>query len=77
MSSQVLLNGEMVDGITIDPRKHLFMGMFREPGPPISNGTWDFYQCSCGLALWSVRVCAEHWRLGHMDIPQYVDIKIG
>ena len=70
----VYLNGEMVEEETINPSKHKFIGMFRNPQTPISNGMWDVYICPCRQHLWTVEECFQHWQSGHMDIPQYINI---
>ena len=70
----VYLNGTMVNKGAINPTQHKFIGMFRPPSFPVSDGTWEVYVCSCRLHLWTVQECQNHWMLGHMDIPQYIDI---
>ena len=71
-----LLNGKIVKDEDIDPQRHRFIGLFRYPSFPVPDGTWgaSVFACPCGQHLWTVEACQEHWRLGHMDIPQYVDI---
>jgi len=71
-----LLNGKHVDPKEIDPAKHKFIGLFREPTPPYRRPgeTWEVMICECGMQLWTVNSIFEHWQLGHMDTPQYVDI---
>ncbi len=70
-----ILNGKKVEDAKIDPSKHKFIGMFRPVTWPISDGSWEVHLCSCGIPLWTVQGCQDHWRLGHMDIAQYIDIK--
>jgi hypothetical protein len=79
----IYLNGKLVDTNKVDPTKHKFIGMFRLPNPPdttyIDKETKtikyaDCYGCPCGHFLWSQESIREHWKNGHMDIAQYVDI---
>lgn len=70
-----LLNGEHVKNEDINPQRHRFIGLFRYPSFPVSDGTWDVWGCSCGQFLQTFQELQEHWMLGHMDIPQYVDIQ--
>jgi len=75
----VYLNGKKVQNDAIDPAKHIFIGCFRPPSPPASNwpiseGAWRVIACPCGDHLWTVKACHEHWRDGHLDVPQYIDI---
>lgn len=72
----VLLDGKFVKDKEIDPAKHKFIGTFRQPHPPVSDGSWGVYLCSCGHSLWYVEECFAHWQLGHMDTPQYVTINL-
>ena len=74
VNKMVYLNGQKVDNKIIDPAKHKFIGLFRPTSFPVSDGSWDVYMCRCGMALWAVQQCHEHWMLGHMDIPQYINI---
>ena len=66
------LNGKPVDDSTIDPAKHKFIGLFREPYPPDTAGA--YYACTCGQILQTVGCVHSHWQMGHMDKPQYVDV---
>jgi hypothetical protein len=72
-----MLNGKVVEASIIDPAKHTFIGNFRSPEPPCSDPTkaYGIYLCSCGHALEMREDIRKHWYEGHMDIPQYVDIK--
>lgn len=70
----VYLNGKEVSESKIDPIKHKFIGAFRPSDPPRSDGTWEVYLCPCGQHLWSVDAVFDHWQLGHLDVPQYVNI---
>jgi len=74
VNKMVYLNGKEEDDSIIDPAKHKFIGSFRPPDFPRSDGTWAVYMCGCHRPLWTVEECYEHWVLGHMDILQYVDI---
>lgn len=71
----IYLNGKLVKEEEINPEKHKFIGLFRSPTWPVSDGIWEVYPCQCMQHLWTVQACQEHWRLGHMDTPQYIDIK--
>ena len=70
----VYLDGQLVNESNIVPEKHKFIGLFRQPSAPVSDGSWEVLACSCGLHLWTVQGVQEHWRLGHMDTPQYVSL---
>lgn len=67
MSSQVLLNGKMVD---IDPSKHRYLGMFRFPYKPPECDML----CGCGCILRTLHDAMQHHQQGHSDTPQYIDI---
>jgi hypothetical protein len=68
-----LLNGSYVKNSEINPREHRFLGNFRQPGPPRSNGANIL--CPCGESLQSFQSTRQHWVEGHFDIPQYVSIE--
>lgn len=72
----VLLNGKFVSPEEIDSSKHKFIGSFREPTPPYSDGSWEVLICPCGLSLWTAQCIFNHWQMGHMDTPQYMDIEL-
>jgi len=82
MNKKAFLDGEIVDIVTIDPKKHKFIGTFRFPNPPNgkyidSNGVAQqaaVIFCSCGASLWTQDKGLEHWQLGHFDIPQYTNL---
>ena len=67
----VYLDGELVEASSVHPSKHRFVGMFRPPHYPLSDGSWAAYVCDCGTVLWSVQALKDHWLMGHMDVPQY------
>ena len=67
-----ILNGTTVSSSEINPVKHKFIGVFRQPTMPIVKG--DCFMCDCGQVLWTAEAVQDHWRLGHMDVPQYIDI---
>jgi hypothetical protein len=80
--NKVLLNGKFVEANIIDTNKHKFIGLFRTPAQPetiyydennVKQQT-DVYLCPCGQMLWTTNGIFDHWRHGHMDIPQYIDI---
>lgn len=79
-----LLNGKFVKPEEIDPAKHKFIGLFRSPKPPDTRffdeetKTYkyaDVMSCSCGHNLWTRESIQDHWRKGHFDVPQYVNIE--
>ena len=70
----VYLNGKLVNNDVVHAGRHKFIGMFRNPRPPESNGQWSVLHCLCGENLWTVQAITEHWLKGHLDIPQYIDI---
>jgi hypothetical protein len=80
--NKVLLNGKFVDATLIDANKHKFIGLFRtstQPDTSYKNENneivfADIYACPCGQHLWTTNGIFSHWQLGHMDIPQYIDI---
>lgn len=74
MNGPVLLDGSFVDPKSIDPAKHSFLGMFRSPTPPDARG-YDAVACPCNRILDTFEGTAEHWRLGHFDVPQYVTLE--
>jgi hypothetical protein len=75
--STILLNGKFAASSIIDPTKHKFIGNFRSPEAPCQDGTQSYgiYICNCGRRLEFREEVLKHWYEGHMDIPQYVDIK--
>jgi len=68
-----ILNGKFVKDLEIDPLKHKFIGSFRPPQPPSTNGAAVFL-CVCGQSLWTVESVRQHWQSGCLDIPQYSDM---
>ena len=69
-----IFDGEFVDDSKVNPKEHRFVGTFRTPQPPKSNGTWAVLLCNCGQNLWTVDVVFDHWNQGHLDEPQYLTI---
>ena len=69
----IFLNGRMVDKYEVDPEKHRFIGMFRQPQPPGSCGANII--CPCGDILQTAKETFNHWQLGHFDVPQYQSIE--
>lgn len=67
----VYLDGQLVEVATIDPAKHKFVGTFRSPGPPNGAG---YVMCDCGTVLQITQAVFDHWRMGHMDTPQYMTL---
>jgi hypothetical protein len=78
----VYLDGQKVSDETINPTQHRFIGTFRSPQQPDTrytkeDGTVGYASvmiCGCGAHLWDVQSVGNHWRQGHMDVPQYVTI---
>ena len=70
----VLLDGEFVGDSKITPKKHKYIGTFRESSPPNGHGA-DVIMCPCNQHLWTVEETFKHWQLGHFDTPQYQTIK--
>ena len=70
----IYLDGELTTSDKVNPKDHTLLGLFRPP-LPISNGTWSVCPCPCGRNLWTANEVFEHWQSGHMDIPQYKNIK--
>lgn len=70
-----LLNGRYVDDSEIDPVKHKFIGMFREPFSKIGAKLAGYVACSCGHTLQTYEEVFAHWQMGHFDIPQYVNLE--
>ena len=70
-----LLDGKFVPDSEINSKKHKFMGAFRSPSPPRSDGTWGVYSCPCGHSLWTVEAVFDHWKNGHMDEMQYITME--
>ena len=78
MDTTALLNGEFVEISIIDPLKHTFIGTFRSPEPPCQDPTKSFpgyFKCNCGALLEMREDVRRHWYEGHLDIPQYINIK--
>ena len=75
----VLLDGEQVSSVCVDPKKHRFIGKFRSPDPPAPTPEcrWAVYMCACGQSLWYVEGVRKHWMEGHMDLNQYITISTG
>lgn len=83
--SFVFLDGKLVKSEEINPAKHKFIGTFRPPNVPSTQGTT--YQgelvnagvvlCRCGDSLWTTQALHDHYLKGHFDTPQYVSIKDG
>lgn len=70
-TSQVYLDGVLVDASTISAARHQFIGTFREPTSPYPRMGEGFYHCPCGDFLEIVNAVFVHWQAGHWDIPQY------
>ncbi len=67
----VLLDGERVEASVIDPKLHIYLGMFRPAVNPISEPTCDVH-CACGEILRHRGQEREHYLLkGCFDLPQY------
>ena len=69
----VYLNGELVESAVIDSAKHTYVGLYRPSSTAHLHGAYVL--CSCGNVLQTVDAVTWHWSAGHLDIPQYVDIK--
>lgn len=69
------LDGRKVDPAEIDPAKHAFIGMWRDPWPIAKltrfEGDVFYHHCSCGEHLLWFSMARDHWQLGHFDEPQY------
>jgi hypothetical protein len=65
----VIVDGHVRSWITLDPKKHTYVGTFRPATPPFT--TTAVVLCSCGHSLWTVEAVREHWQMGHFDTPQY------
>ena len=80
-NSQVYIDGNIYPSNVIDPKIHIFIGMFRSPFPPnteyLDEETGEikragYIACPCGHMLGYVEAVRDHWQLGHFDIPQYM-----
>lgn len=70
-----LLNGKQVEPSEIDPSRHRFIGTWRPSAPPY-NASTGMFTCRCSLEYsFDNRYLFEHWREGHFDEPQYIDIE--
>ena len=70
----ILIDGKKVSDDQVDPEKHRFIGMFREPFNMQRFDGPFLVMCPCGASLDSFVDCMQHWQMGHWDIPQYVII---
>lgn len=68
-----LLDGKHISDTDINPAKHKFIGMFREP-LSLYTSQQAYIACPCGTTLTTVQQTMEHWQLGHFDVPQYIII---
>ena len=68
----VYIDGRNVAASEVDPARHRFLGMFREPGIP-SEGRGP--KCRCGMLLMMEDEELTHWQQGHWDVPQYETIR--
>lgn len=67
---KVILDGEYTDASVITPKLHKFIGTWRSPTPPqFKTTTTIMNSCSVCGPYSSIEHC---WRLGHMDLPQYI-----
>lgn len=75
----VLIDGKLANDGEVKPDKHTFIGTFREPQPPspTAERPWQVYICPCGQDLFTREGTFDHWRKGHMDLPQYRTIENG
>ena len=72
--NSVLLNGKIVDEKEIDPAKHKFVGPFRPPSIDHLIGTGFILCDGCRHVIQTQEQVFDHWRLGHFDMLQYVNI---
>ena len=70
MITRVLLDGDYVDAALINPKEHVFLGMFRPAINPMANPTTDIL-CSCDQILRYRGQEHEHYLKGCFDVPQY------
>lgn len=75
MKTYVLLNGKTVEASAIDPAKHRYLGMFRPPTNWLIPVTPGYVLCPCGQTLQMREQSIDHYRMGHCDMQQYVDIQ--
>jgi len=72
-----ILDGEYIDDKDIDPAKHKFIGIFRDPFSTYKDLHIVAFRCGCGEQLFNERSLFDHWQRGHMDAAQYVSIEKG
>ena len=70
MTTYAILNGVHVDASLINPKEHVFLGMFRPAINPFANPTCDIL-CRCGEMLRYKGQEREHYLKGCFDVPQY------
>ncbi len=68
-----ILNGKNVTNEEIDQSKHKFIGMFRPVDVSKFQGN-GLIMCNCGQVLHTYEQSFNHWKNGHFDQPQYIDI---
>jgi hypothetical protein len=69
-----ILDGKPCKPEEIDPAKHRFIGMFRPPTWPRRESIGHLIDCPCTRLLGDTATIREHWRDGHFDEPQYINI---
>ena len=73
MTTYAILNGVHVYASLINPKEHLFLGMYRPAANPLTDVSCDVL-CRCGEMLRYRGQEREHYLKGCYDLPQYATI---